>query len=52
MNAVCWRILQASGSEALAILSGNDESFNHLGIDEVAAELVELVEPEVVTVEV
>ena len=39
-------------AEALPIFAGDDEGLHHLGVDEVAVELVELVEPEVVTVEV
>ena len=41
-----------SRSEALAILTGEDEGFDHLSVLEVAVELVELAEPEVVAVEV
>ena len=39
-------------SKALAILAGDDERLDHLGLDEVAVELVQLVQPEVVAVEV
>ena len=35
-------------AEALPVLNRGDEGFNHLGLHEVAAELVELPEPEVV----
>jgi hypothetical protein len=31
------------GSEALAILAGDDEGLDHLGVDKVAVELVEFV---------
>src|SRR2546423_14855983 len=34
--------------EPLAVLRGRDEGLDHLGLDEVSAEGVELVEPEVV----
>src|SRR5919107_1388731 len=38
--------------EALAVFGRDEEGANHLGAYEVAVELVELVEPEVVAVEV
>ena len=41
-----------SRAEALAILAGDDEGFDHFGVDEVAVELIQLAQPEVVTVEV
>src|SRR2546423_12139191 len=34
--------------EPLAVLAGGDEGLDHLGLDEVSAERVELAEPEVV----
>ena len=37
-------------SEATAILDRDDEGFNHLGIDEVAIELIQLHQPELPTV--
>jgi len=39
-------------TEALAILARDDEGFDHLGVNEVAVELVEFVEPEIIAVEV
>lgn len=39
-------------AEALAIFAGDNEGFNHLSVHEVAVELIQLSEPEVVTVEV
>jgi hypothetical protein len=39
-------------TEASAILAGDDESFDHLGVHEVPVELIQLAEPEVVAVEV
>src|SRR5215204_404253 len=41
-----------SRPEALTVLDGGDERLDHLGVDEVAVELVELREPEVIAVEV
>ena len=41
-----------SRPEAVAILAGDNEGFNHLSVHEVAVELVELAQPEVVTVEI
>src|ERR1700755_708229 len=38
--------------EALAVFGRGDEGFDHLGGDEVAVEVVELLEPEVVALEV
>ena len=36
-------------AEALSILAGDNERLNHLGVGEVAVELVQLAQPEVVT---
>src|SRR5947209_15825398 len=40
-------VLTLTRSEPLSVLRGREESLDHLGLDEVAAEGVELVEPEV-----
>ena len=42
------RYSQTSRSEALLILTRDDESLDHLSVDEVAVELVELVQPEII----
>ncbi len=42
----------SSRSEALNVLSGSNKRLDHLGVDEVAVELVELAQPEVVASEV
>jgi len=36
----------------LPIFAGDDEGLDHLGVNKVAVELVELAKPEIVTVEV
>src|SRR2546429_4919598 len=41
-----------SWTKARAIFTGGDEGLDHLGVDEVAIECVELVQPEVVAVKV
>ena len=41
-----------SRAEAVAILAGDDERLDHLGVDEVAVELIELAQPKIVTVKV
>src|SRR6266545_3582593 len=41
-------LLTASRSKAALILSRENKGFDHLGVDEVAVELIELAEPEVV----
>jgi hypothetical protein len=42
--------LVGSRAEALAVLSRTEKRLDHLGLDEVAIELVQLGEPEIVTV--
>ena len=37
-----------SGTEPLTVFAGGDERFNHFGVDEVAVELIQLIQPEVV----
>lgn len=39
-----------SRSEALAVFTGDEKRLDHFGVDEVAVELVELAEPEIVPV--
>ena len=41
-----------SGSESLPIFVRPDKGLDHLGIDEVAVELVQLVQPEVIAIKV
>lgn len=36
----------------MAILTGNDERFDHLSVNKVPVELIQLAQPEVVTVEI
>jgi hypothetical protein len=39
-------------AKPLTILSGDQKRFHHFGVDEVAVELIQLVQPEVVAIEV
>ena len=38
--------------EALTIFAGDDERLDHLGVDKVAVELIQFIQPEVVAIEV
>jgi hypothetical protein len=54
--SLTWRVLNIGldqlPAESRPVLSGDDERLDHLSLHEVAVELVQLRQPEVVTVEV
>src|SRR5207244_6496919 len=50
--ASCFALSSVSGSKPIAVLSRGNKGLDHLGLNEVTVEAVQLVEPEIVAVEV